>query len=418
MRPVLIFLILLWGNLLHAQTPLDIRECYRISKAYSERVSISEEDIAAAQAYYKQALAEVLPLISFRASEFLQDSSTDFADDNVGQTFTQFSRPEIKFNAKQSLFRGLREITRIKLAKTNIQKTRFDYQDVERLLFQDVATSFYTIALIEKDIETTRKIIGVVEQRIIELKVRINLGKSREGELTQEESLHALLEADLQRKLGQKTVAYQMMSFLTGLDPMPPIAWQDPIPSEQKSLDYYLGQVENRPDLKAAKQEILIKKDEVKIARGEFLPTIDAETNVYALRSGFQQGILWDAEFRFEVPVFNYANFGKLDEAKVREKQSEMRTENIRRIAVDQIKKSNDELQSSLEQLRKYREAVSLAFRNFQLQNEDFKIGRANNLDVLTAQRTWLESLEQRNRSEIQSWLDWTNLQIASGVFP
>ncbi len=411
-------LLLLIPSPLWATPPLTLQECFQKALSYSEVVKISEQEIEVARAQFQQALGDILPLISFQASEFLQDSSTQSSDGSVGQTFTQFSRPEIRVNARQILFRGLKEITAIKLSKVNTRRTQLEKRNVERLLFQDVATAFYTIVIVERDIETNKEIIGVVKKRISELDTRIELGKSREGELTQEQSLLALLQADLERLLGQKNVAYELMSFLTGLTPMPPIAWKDPIPKATKNIEYYLGQIGNRPDIQAAYQEILLAEGNTKLVKGDFFPTIEAEANAYALRSGFQKGILWDAEFRFQVPIFNYTNFGRLKEAKVQAKQTAMATENLRRTAINEVRQSFEKWQSSLAQLVRYRKAVSLALRNYNLQTEDFKIGRAQNLDVLTAQRTWLDAMDQRNRSQVQSWLDWTTLQVVSGVLP
>lgn len=403
---------------LQAEAALSLEDCYKKARDYSEVVKISEQEIEVARAQYQQALGDILPLITFRASEFLQDSSTDTGDDSVGRTFTRFSRPDIRVNAQQTLFRGLKEFTTLNLSKVNTRRAQLLVKDAERLLFQDVATAFYTVVIVERDIETTKEIITVIKKRIQELNKRIELGKSREGELTQEQSLLALLQADLERLTGQKKVAYEMLSFLTGWQPMPPIAWKDPIPQEHKDVDYYLSQIPNRPDIQAAYQEVLLAKGNTKLVRGDFFPTIVAEANAYALRSGFQEGILWDAEFRFEVPIFNYGNFGRLKEAKVQAKQSVMAAENARRIAVDQVRKAYEQWQSSQAQYQRYRKAVTLALKNYRLQNADFQIGRAQNLDVLTAQRTWLEAMDERNRSEIQSWLDWTNLQVVSGVMP
>jgi outer membrane protein TolC len=102
----------------------------------------------------------------------------------------------------------------------------------------------------------------------------------------------------------------------------------------------------------------------------------------------------------------------------VEAKQAELEAENQLRIARREVQEAYDKFNSARAQYHQYLRAVSLAFKNYNLQNEDFKLGRATNLDVLTAQRTWLESMDQRNRSEVQAWLDWTQLQIASGVMP
>jgi len=396
----------------------SLQECYQLALNYSDTVAISKEEIQLARARFGQALGEVLPQITFRVTEFLQDPAGSAGDDAVGRTFTQLNRATGAFNFQQVLFRGLQEIQALKIARLNEKRTHEDKQNVERLLFQDVVIAFYTIALIERDIETDRLILSVIQKRILELKDRVELGKSREGELTQEQAAMALLEGELERKKGQKAVAYEMMSFLTGKKPMPPIAVVDPVHIQDRNLSFYLSQIPKRPDLLAAQTTVEIAEKNIKVARGNFFPTLDLEANVYPFRPGFQSNILWDVEFRGEVPLFKYQNFGLYKEAKVLAKQSEYQAQNQFRIAEKEVKDAYENYHSSRSQYRRFQKAVTLSYKNFLLQNEDFGLGRATNLDVLTAQRTWLASLEERNRSEVQAWLDWTNLQIASGVLP
>lgn len=401
-----------------AEEKLTLKQCYDLALAYSDVVAVSTEEIQLAKARFGQALGEVLPQISYQITEFLQDpSDSGSTADSVGRTFTQLSRTTGAFNFQQILFRGFQAYQALKIARLDQNRTRQQKQDVERLLFQDVAIAFYTIALIERDIQSTQMIIGVVQDRIVELKKRVELGKSREGELTQEEALLALLEADLERKTGQRIVAYEMMSFLTGKDPMPPVAPSDPIHSDQP-LDYYLEQVHGRPDLEAARTSAEMAQRNIAIARGNFLPRVDLDANVYTFRPGFQSGILWDTQITGEVPIFRYQNFGAYQGAKVEAKQAGLEAENLLRVARREVKDAYEQLDSSRAQYRQYARAVGLAYENFNLQNADFKLGKATNLDVLTAQRTWLESLDQKNRSQVQTWLDWTNLQVASGVMP
>jgi outer membrane protein TolC len=350
--------------------------------------------------------------------ELLQDPSGSGGGDTVGQTFTQLSRTTAGLNIRQTLFKGLQEYMGIKIAGYNRARAKLEKLETERLLLGDVATAFYTIATIEREIQTDQMIIKVVRDRIRDLKKRIDLGKSREGELTQEESALALLLANLERREGDKKIAYEMMSFLTGLEPMPPIRWSDPIQGKREGVDYFLAQAPRRPDLQAAVQTVKIAEGEIGVARGNFLPGLDAEANIYAVRPGFQSDIRWDLTFNLDVPVFNWSNFGIYQESKLRAQQARLGEQNLGRIADNQIREVYEDFQSSLRQYKKFSEAVLLAKKNFDLQNKDFNLGLADNLDVLTAQRTWLEALQEQNRTEVQTWSAWLNLQIVSGILP
>lgn len=402
----------------NAAETLDLQQCYRAALDYSNRVVISAQEIERARARYTSALGAVLPQISYQVRELLQDPSSAGGSDPVGRTFTRLSQATGAFNFQQVLFRGLQEYQGLKIAGLDQKRAQQDLKNVERLLFNDVVVAFYTTALVEQDIQTTQMIIDVVQDRVTALAERVRLGKSREGELTQEQSVLALLLANLEQKQGQKAIAYEMLTFLTGKDPMPSIRWSDPINMPERPVASYLKDIGMRPDLQAAETTKNIASHNVKYEFGNFLPSLDADANIYTFRPGFQSNIHWDVTFNLDVPLFRYQNFGTYKEAKVNALQASLETEQLKREIRREINVAFEDFQSAHKQYLSYHKAEKLAHHNFDLQNDDFKLGRATNLDVLTAQQTWLDSLDQRNRSEIQTWLEWTRLQITSGRLP
>ena len=85
-----------------------------------------------------------------------------------------------------------------------------------------------------------------------ELEQRVALGKSRIGEQLAQKTELALAEAELEHQRGLRRVAYEMLSFLTGLDPHPVIRLHDPATMGSDSLERYLSAAAVRPDVEAA----------------------------------------------------------------------------------------------------------------------------------------------------------------------
>jgi outer membrane protein len=409
---------------LPAQPPpqkMTLKECYDFALRRSETVAITAEEINQAKARYTQALGEVLPKIAIHASELLQDDSAQGSaagSGNVGNTLTRFSRPEVAVNVYQSLFQGFREITAIKLSGADKARARFQTEDAERLLYQDVAVAFYTVATIELDIQTDQRAIVVLKDRVRELGGRVKLGKSREGEQLAQEADVSLLEADLEEKIGLRKVAYEMLSFLTGLDPQPPIRVEDPTRQKLKAAEDYVAMVTQRPDVLASQEDVKIAKGQITISRADLLPSANAQFNYYPYRAGFLKEIHWDATFNMDVPVFNWGTFGVIREAKSKAKQSEIQAELTQRQAVTEIKKSHEAYQSSLNELKKYEIAVSKSQASYLRQTQDFQLGLITNLDVLQSERTFLDAVRQRNDAKVKTWSDWINLQIVAGIKP
>lgn len=421
MKRLFVLLLLLLPFPLNAavEPGMSLEECYRYALQRSETVAISEQEIARAQAIYTQALGSVLPKLTINVTELLQDSSanTDGAG-SVGSTFTQFSRPGVAVTLNQPIFRGFKEFRALKLAKINESQQRLLWRNAERLLFQDVVISFLTIVKLERDIEAFQSILKVQRSSLGELNERVKLGKSRDAEGALLSAQLALNEAELARLQGNRKVAYDTLSFLTGLDPQPTIGYLNPPVRDLQPLEYYATRVDNRYDVQASRDATEIARGEIKIRQGDLLPQADVVANYYPYRAGFQRDIKWDALFSVGIPVFNWETVGFIREAKVKAKQAELQSELTRRLASTEIQRSYDGYVSSLNQYKKFANASSKARQSYDLQSKDFKDALITTIDLLQSQETWLDALRQRNTSEAQAWIDWLGLQVTSGILP
>jgi len=401
---------------------IGLRECYELAVRHMETVQISQQQIQEAKARYTEALGEVIPKVAIQASEFLQDDSANTPNSNttgqVVNTFTRFSRPQVGINVYQNLFRGLKEITAMKMAKSDEYKQRYNKEDVERLLYQDVATAFYAVMVVEQDIANDLKVMKAYRDRISELNRRVGLGKSRESEVLAQESDLAMLEGNLEKNKGNLKAAYEMLSFLTGLDPHPPIRWDDPGKYQLKPVTEYTAQAEGRADVMATKESVNIAKGDVKFRRGDLLPSAYADFNYYPYRVGFQKDIHWDATFNLNVPIFYWTTYGLIREAKAKALQSELQLQLLKRQAVTDIKKAYEHYKASLLEYQKYNVAAQKSEKSYYRQIEDYNMGLINNLDVIYALNTWLAASRQRDDARVRVLSDWVTLHITSGIKP
>jgi outer membrane protein TolC len=253
---------------------------------------------------------------------------------------------------------------------------------------------------------------------VTDLKKRIDLGKSRESEGTSQLADLSLLEADLERQRGDRKVAYDILSFLTGLNPQPEIFIRDGITISPKPLEDYLASAQTRYDVQASQKTAELAKGDVKIRQGDLLPRAEVEANFYPLRVGFQSQIDWDAEIRATIPLFDGAVIGRIQEAKATSRQADFQAEQQRRIAVDETRRNYDAWESSRRQFIKFQRAADISAKSYSQQSRDFQLGLLDNFDLLQTQRTWFTALRQRDVAEAQVWTDWFRLQVSAGVLP
>ncbi|MDO8519983.1 MAG: TolC family protein [Deltaproteobacteria bacterium] len=396
---------------------MTLKECYQAALNRAETVHISEEEIRAARGRYKQALGVLLPQISFEASEFLQDTSgVGGGSTGVGGTFTRKSRPEAAFTATQNLFQGVKAVSGLKAAKADRVRTQYLHKEAQRLLFADVAEAFYAAASLEKDLATHAEIIGVLKERIDEMKKWVSIGRARLSERLATETELALLSAEEEGIRGGLAVAYEALSFLTGFNPAPRIVLE---PSGVlDSLAHYLSVAETRPDVLAAKKNRVVAKGTLGVEKSALAPDVDVTGNYYLYRVGFQNEINWDALFTLNFPLFNMESYGSIQEAKARMKQAEMEMKKSEREAESQVRQAYLAAESALKQSRFSATGAAKARESYLGAREDHRLGLVSNLEVLQAQRTWLAAARLKNAADIRARLVFAKLKATSGVEP
>ncbi|MBF0491674.1 MAG: TolC family protein [Deltaproteobacteria bacterium] len=392
---------------------LTLNDCYQLTLKRSETLKLSEEDIKISEAHFLQALGTILPRINLNYSEFFQDDSSN-GDPTVSSSLTQFRRPQAGIGMSLTLFRGFREFYALRSSKIDAAEKEFKKKEVERLLYGDVATAFFTVASLEAEMKSQQKIKKIVKERITEIQNRIQLGKSRDSEYAAQAAELSLIEADLEKKKGDLRIAYELLGLLTGLTPQPPIKIEE--------LNIVLGHYEDwksnlakRSDLQAQNKAIELAKEDIKVQRSYLLPQLDFNANTWIYRSGYQNDILWDTTLNLSVPLFNFSTFGNIREARIKTKQEEIRKEELNRSSEKEVGRDYVNLRSSLEQLKKYKLAAKMTEMSYQQQVKDYQQNLVTNLDVLQSQRTWMQALEQSQTAQVQVWAAWAKLKMSSG---
>lgn len=399
---------------IHAEAPhaIDLMTAYSLAKAQSETLAIAKEDIAQANARYTQALGAVLPKLSVSASEVIQD-----ADEASGNGLIDRSTPEIAITVIQPLFDGLKSVYAMRAAKTDAARERHTLDNLDRLLFLDVARAFYTVIRIESERASVQQVADVYRKRLSELGRYVALGKSRQSEAVLPEAELAALDAEIAKLDGDRRVAYDMMRFLTGLAPHPPLVDSREMPAPSP-LSHYLNQVDARPDVKAAAKQVELDALDVKVSRGTLFPKAGVEANYYPYRGGYREEVAWDAAVTLSVPLANVTSLGEIRAAKSEAKQAQLALERTRRHAASEIERAYSAYLSSETQYRAYASAARKAQRAAALEEEDYRSRLVTNLDVLVVQKTWLDTLRLANSAQSQARLDWITLQIVSGLLP
>ncbi|NJK91305.1 MAG: TolC family protein, partial [Blastochloris sp.] len=397
MRPVLYLALLLIGlsliqpPLAWADKPplppprnLSLTDAYFLALERSETLGISRQDIKIAEAQYWQAISAILPRIDFLVTERTQNN----AGGAIGGGDASGTRKDLfqgRLRISQTIFNGFREFNIGAALQAEKRSQQALYQRSRQLLYLDTSDLFYQILSLEEDLKVLQRIDLTFRERHAELTERVTLGRSRKSELLAAETEQADNTATMEEVRGLLGASRELMAFLIGL---PSAQWQlqdtQTLPSAQQ-LETYLWHSGARPDLQAALETQTSAQRQVSADKGSFWPTISAEANWLALEEP-ERAQEWNIVLTAEIPVFDGAlRVNTLKESQARLRSTELSFTRLRRLAESEVRQNYNNFTASARQWIKLKEAVRISQENVQAQREDYQLGRASNLDVLSS---------------------------------
>jgi outer membrane protein len=403
--------------------PLDLQTSFELAVLHSETLGMKEEDVRIAQARYWQAVGAALPKVHLLATQRWQNqsssggsslsSSSGLNTDNNNSGGTD--RFESRIQIRQPIFSGFRDIHTASAQKAEIDARKHDKERAFQLLYLDVADVFYQILLYEDDLKILKELEKTTKDRVADLERRVELGKSRSGDFLSSKSQLGALGVTIAQVNGLLQSTKELFAFLTGV-PASQIRLKSSLklPSVE-SLEAYLKETGERPDVLAAISEERAARKRLSAAKGEHWPTISAEGNYY-LKENPASNREWNILLSADLPLFE----GGIIEARIREhralvRSSELNLDQLRRTADMEVRRAYSDFLSSAAQLAHLSETVNVTAANYKIQSEDFRLGVTSNLQVLDALNTLLETRRQKLSTEIDAHVNLIRLFVAAG---
>jgi len=388
---------------------LTLDDTFAQAMVRSEVVATQVELIRQAEERYRQANAAILPTLSGIASYTWLDKGA--ADTTTNPT----RQPYARLTGTQPLFRGFREFAAIRQSKALVGAQSDDYQNARVQLFKDVAQNFYDVLTLERDLVNLDEQIGQYQQREKELQDRVRIGRTRPGEVLTVQATISTLRAQVEQTRIQLSTARDIFAFLSGLPAATPLRDTEMLPSNLDAIDDYLMGVVLRPDVKAAQRRQVAAQENITVARGAHLPSLDLNANRYLERTGSLENVDWDVQLALTVPIYSGGSVqSRVREAQSLSDQAELATTRARRLADQEIRSFYQTVVLDRARLDALEKATGAAKSNYETQRGDYRIGLVTNLDVLQALSTYLDNQQSLDRVRYNVKLNYLRLQAAA----
>lgn len=388
---------------------LTLDDYFAAALRRSEVVASQAELIRQAEERYVQAKAAVRPRVDGVGAYTRTDTGArDASDFPTRQTLARLT-------ATQPLFRGFREFAAIRQSQALIGAQTEDYLNARVQLFRDVVQNFYEVLALEQDLRNYAEQIGQNREREKELQGRVRIGRSRIGEVLTVQSTISTLRARVEQLRAELATARDVFAFLSGLPAQTPLLDTETLPERPAPLEEYLERVAARPDVKAAEGRFQAAQENVAVARGARLPSVDLNANHYLERDGTLEDVDWDVQLALTVPL--YAGGGlqsQLREALSQSTQAELDANRVRRLADQEIRSFHQIAVLDRSQLEALQRSTDAARKNYETQRRDYRLGLVTNLDVLQALTAFQENQRALDRARYMAKLNHLRLEAAA----
>jgi len=391
--------------------PMGLDQYYTAALKRSEVIGTHRELINQAEEQYRQARAARLPTLSGVATYTQLDSSSAAPS----TPSTQPSQSVAKLSVTQPLFRGFREFAALRQTKALLNAQDDDYRRARVLLFEDVATNFYTVLSFERDLDNYAEEIKQNRARERDLQARVRIGKSRKSEVLNVQAAISSLRAQVEQIHGQLQAARENLAFLSGREARTPLRDDQPTIYQIEPVSSYLAGLDSRPDIKASKQRYVAAKEDVSVAKGERLPSLDLNGNYYVERPGYYKDINWDVQLALTIPLYSGGSVkSKIREAVSRRTQAELALSETKRQAEQEIRSAYSAVVFDMAQRDALENSTNAADKSYRAQLRDYRLGLVTNLDVLQALTALQQNQRALDRVRLSTKLDFLKLQAVS----
>ncbi|KUJ63228.1 transporter [Flavobacteriaceae bacterium CRH] len=420
LKIVLLFLIALTFNSLQAQEihSVSLKEAVKLAKENNKKIIRSQLEITLSEQNIKETKELRLPDIELNGEYSRITNITEFKGNGFlnGKEVTK-AIPEIyQVNSKfeMPIYAGNKINNAIKIANQESEIAKIKTEKTENDIELEVVANYLSIY---KMMELQK----IFEENIKEEKSRLKEVQSlqKHGTITKNEVIRAELQLS-DRELNSLTNSKNIKIALHDLKTLIQIPENEEIVidttsniDEMKGLDpydFYLEKAFQNEEMRMASQELNIKKTELKLVKGNYLPTVNFfgnygfyypnykffPPNPYLYTLG-QVGI----EAHFDISAL-YKNKTKVQQANTKIEWEKMQSEIIKDEIQDKLFKEHTQYQEILEKFVVVDKALDLANENYRI----VKLKYLNQLVLITEMVDADNALLQAKYNKISTRLD------------
>lgn len=300
-------------------------------------------------------------------------------------------------NLTQPIWVGGKVGTALKAAKIYKNLSDETFLAVKQNVANGVATAFYGILLSQEMVKIARESLALAEKHLDNVTTLKNAGAATEYDLLRARVNVENLRPDLVEAENSVNISLLKFRDLLGVDTSTPVTISGALDRPDTTLFNNVdgrNALDRRHDFKAAGYGVDLQDKAVRIAFGDFLPTLSAGTT-FAYSGNFDTftyraedwNPYWFASVTLSFPLFSgFKNYSKYQQAKVDRRKAEIDLRKTRNTILIEIDEYAMQLRKAVKLIESREMNVKEASRAVELAESLYKNGKATQLEVLDAQ--------------------------------
>lgn len=401
---------------------LSLNQIYSLALKNNEDIQISREEIRYSKLDKRRAISTVFPRVSIIGSYTRYPEEIGILG---GQSFPIQSEKShnIEATIEQDLYAGGKNRAGIRMANQTIRATQHEFNEASEALLVRIAQLFYDVLKAQENLEAQERNVERLEEhrRLSDLRVKVGeVTKTvllrAEAELAEAQADQFGLETGLVLKKDELQIVANLPDEYELSDPDLP-----EIPRE--GLEQLIqNALENRDDVRRFQLQESIAKENLKFARGNFLPTVTLNGNYFwrgpDTGSPFFIDESWFVGGRLTIPIFEGGlRLAEYSQARTRLEQSRLNRQRLKKEVGLDVTRAILALEAVTKTLTARQKQHKFSRQNMEMVEKQFTFGVATNIDLLDANQTLITAERDVIQATYNQHVAILNLQRSAGLF-
>lgn len=394
------------GAAAQAYVNVDIDRAVDIALEHNRDIINSREEVTRSRLQITEAFSAALPKITSNWSLDKNLKPQVFViqfPDSTGKLTRNRLKVGTNYQASlstvltQPIYVGGKVGTALKAARIYRQMSDMNLDATMDNVVAGVKTSFYGILYAREMESIAGESLEMARRHFEDVQVLHDNGRATDYDLLRAQVQVSNLAPDVVDAANQVTIAILELKNILGIDPNAAFTITGSLAAPDTTLftaaksGYAL---ENRSDLQSAQLAIDLRDKAVKIARGDFLPTISASTtfmfngNMDILKyDPLDWTRSWFAGVSVSIPIFSgLQTYSRYNQAKVDYRQAEVDYRRTRDSVIIEVEAAILNLRQAVDQIESRRLTVTEAEQAVDIAESMYANGASTQLEVLDAQ--------------------------------